>query len=74
MTNPRGHKSVPTLLYYPQNNQIEQKVEGVVRLYNILGRPETIKRLENNMLMLFGTLLSFAGLFGSILEMRLRKK
>lgn len=33
-----------------------------------------IQRKENNFLMLLGTLMCFAGLFGFILEARLRKK
>jgi transcriptional regulator with XRE-family HTH domain len=54
--------------------QFEQPVTNGKRIYLKEGEAVIIQRKENNFLMLLGTLMCFAGLFGFILEARLRKK
>jgi len=50
----------------------KRDVAGGFRQYS-LHKTDTARRMENNLLMLLGTLLSFAGLFGFVVEYRLRK-
>ena len=57
-----------------RGKQFEQSVENGKRIYLKDGDDVIIQRKENNFLMLLGTLMCFAGLFGFILEARLRKK
>lgn len=57
-----------------RGRQFEENITNGKRMYIKDHDDIIIQRKENNFLMLLGTLMCFAGLFGFILEARLRKK
>jgi transcriptional regulator with XRE-family HTH domain len=69
----RIHQQSLSLNEY-RGKQFEQTVENGKRIFYKDGEDIIIQRKENNFLMLLGTLMCFAALFGFILEACLRKK
>lgn len=55
-----------------QGDSFKRDVDGGFRQF-FLRNTASIRRMENNLLMFLGTLLAFAGLFGFIVEYRLRR-
>jgi transcriptional regulator with XRE-family HTH domain len=55
-----------------QGESFKRDVAGGFRQY-ALRNTSTARRMENNLLMLLGTLLAFGGLFGFVVEYRLRR-
>ena len=55
-----------------QGEFFKRDVAGGFRQFS-LRKTDSIRRMENNLLMFVGTLLAFAGLFGFIVENRLRR-
>ncbi len=60
------------LTYMYQGKAIYKNVEGGLRIYNFVARNQ-ISRRENSYLILFGSFLTFAGIFGFFVEIRLRR-
>jgi transcriptional regulator with XRE-family HTH domain len=55
-----------------RGESFKHDVAGGFRQY-VLRNTASIRRMENNLLMFLGTLLAFAGLFGFVVEYRLRR-
>lgn len=67
-------KNVPRDLGYEFDEQItEGEFAGWRRHWSRTGMTQAVNVMENNLIILLGVFLSFAGLFGFVLEFRLRR-
>lgn len=67
-------KNVPRDLGYEFDEQVtEGKFAGWRRHWSRTGMTQAVNEMENNLIILLGVFLSFSGLFGFVLEFRMRR-